>query len=422
MKTSRISGFYKKSVEERLSIVKEFANLSNEQVDAVTSGEALPIKNADAMVENVIGRMQIPLGVASNILVNGKEYFVPMATEEPSVIAAASNAARLAYDTGGVQMTNTGSLMQAQIQITGVKNPLSAKAEIYERKEEIIQKANEVDPVLVKFGGGARDIIVRIVETPSEPMVIVHLVVDTQDAMGANAVNTMAESLAPLFEEISKGKVYLRILTNLADKRLVRGRVVVKKENLGGENIVDAIVLSSQFAEHDSYRAATHNKGIMNGISAVVLATGNDTRAVEAGAHAYAARDGKYTSLTRWEKNADGDLTGTIEIPMAVGLVGGATASHPTAKTNVKILGVKKASELAEIIGAIGLLQNLAAVRVLATEGVQRGHMSLHSRNVAIATGAEGDLVNKIAEQMTKEGQVNANRAQELYKSFTKND
>lgn len=422
MKTSRISGFYKKSVEERLSIVKEFANLSNEQVDAVTSGEALPIKNADAMVENVIGRMQIPLGVASNILVNGKEYFVPMATEEPSVIAAASNAARLAYDTGGVQMTNTGSLMQAQIQITGVKNPLSAKAEIYERKEEIIQKANEVDPVLVKFGGGARDIIVRIVETPSEPMVIVHLVVDTQDAMGANAVNTMAESLAPLFEEISKGKVYLRILTNLADKRLVRGRVVVKKENLGGENIVDAIVLSSQFAEHDPYRAATHNKGIMNGISAVVLATGNDTRAVEAGAHAYAARDGKYTSLTRWEKNADGDLTGTIEIPMAVGLVGGATASHPTAKTNVKILGVKKASELAEIIGAIGLLQNLAAVRVLATEGVQRGHMSLHSRNVAIATGAEGDLVNKIAEQMTKEGQVNANRAQELYKSFTKND
>jgi hydroxymethylglutaryl-CoA reductase len=371
------------------------------------------------MIENVIGRIQIPLGVASNVLVNGKEYFVPMATEEPSVVAAASNAARLAYDAGGVHMTNTGSLMQAQIQITGVKDPLRAKNEIYERKNEILNAANEIDPILVKMGGGANDLIVRLVDTPTETMVVTHLVVDTKDAMGANAVNTMAERLAPLFEKITDGKVFLRILTNLADKRIVRGRILIKKEKLGGEEVVDAIVSASQFAEFDPYRAATHNKGIMNGISAVVLATGNDTRAVESGAHAYAARDGRYSSLTKWEKNEEGDLVGTIEVPMAVGLVGGATASHPTAKVSVEILGVNTAAELAEVIGAIGLLQNLAAVRVLATEGVQRGHMSLHSRNVAISAGAEGELAEKIAEQMVNEGQVNANRAQELYKKYT---
>lgn len=419
MKTSRVSGFYKKSIEERINIVKEFAGLSTESVDTLKSNDALTINNADAMIENVIGRIQIPLGVASNVLVNGKEYFVPMATEEPSVVAAASNAARLAYDAGGVHMTNTGSLMQAQIQITGVKDPLRAKNEIYERKNEILNAANEIDPILVKMGGGANDLIVRLVDTPTETMVVTHLVVDTKDAMGANAVNTMAERLAPLFEKITDGKVFLRILTNLADKRIVRGRILIKKEKLGGEEVVDAIVSASQFAEFDPYRAATHNKGIMNGISAVVLATGNDTRAVESGAHAYAARDGRYSSLTKWEKNEEGDLVGTIEVPMAVGLVGGATASHPTAKVSVEILGVNTAAELAEVIGAIGLLQNLAAVRVLATEGVQRGHMSLHSRNVAISAGAEGELAEKIAEQMVNEGQVNANRAQELYKKYT---
>lgn len=418
MRTSRISGFYKKSVEDRLELVKEFSSLDEKVANTLTDSNALGLDNADQMVENVIGRLQIPLGVATNILINGEEYLVPMATEEASVIAAASNAAKIVRDTGGVQMTNTGSIMMAQIQVTNISNPSFTKMQILENKEGILEEANATDPILVKHGGGAIDIEVRTLDTGVETVVVVHLVVDTKDAMGANAVNSMAEHLAPTIEEITGGKVILRILTNLADKRLVRGKLTVTKDTLGGEDVVDAIINATKLAEVDPYRATTHNKGIMNGISAVVLATGNDTRAVESGAHAYAARYGRYTSLTNWEKTVDGDLTGTIELPMAVGLVGGATASHPTAKAAVEILGIETANELAEIIGAIGLLQNLAAVRVLATEGVQRGHMELHAKNVAISAGAEGKLIDKIADQMTEEGAVNAQRASELLKEY----
>lgn len=414
MKSSQVSGFYKKTVEERLSIVQDFAELDNETMNHINEADSLSVEAADQMVENVIGRIQVPLGIATNVLVNGKDYFVPMATEEPSVIAAASNAAKLSRNTGGVRVTNTGSIMMAQIQVTNVSDPLSAKLKIIEKKKELLKKANDIDPVLVKFGGGAKDIEVRIVDTKEGLMVVTHLVVDTKDAMGANAVNTMAEQLAPTIEEITGGKVFLRILTNLADKRLVRANVVVKKEDLGGEDVVDAIVTASVFAEADPYRAATHNKGIMNGMSAAVLATGNDTRAVEAGAHAYAAKDGVYSTLTKWEKTAEGNLSGIIDMPVAVGLVGGATASHPTAKAAVKILGVETAQELAEVIGAIGLLQNFAALRALATEGIQRGHMALHAKNVVISAGATGDLVNTISEKMVKEKAVNAQRAKEL--------
>jgi hydroxymethylglutaryl-CoA reductase len=289
---------------------------------------------------------------------------------------------------------------------------------ILENRQEIIEQANNQDPVLVKLGGGAKDIEVRVIDTKAGPMVITHLIVDTRDAMGANAVNTMAEALAPTIEKITGGRVYLRILSNLAVKRLVRAKTVVSKEALGGEEVVDGIVMAYAFAEADPYRAATHNKGIMNGVTAVVLATGNDTRAIEAGAHAYAARFGRYTSLSTWEKNKDGDLVGTLEMPMAVGLVGGATATHPIAKLAVKILGVKTAIELAEIITATGLAQNLAAVRALATEGIQRGHMALHARNIAINAGAVGEQIDRIAEIMVKEGKVKMDRALELLKQL----
>lgn len=413
-KTSKISGFYKLTIEERIQIVKEFADLKPEEVELLKTPGALSIERADKMVENVIGKIEIPLGVASNFLINGKEYFVPMATEEPSVIAAASNAAKLTRSKNGITTSNTGPVMISQIQTVGVNDPFGAKMAILENRQEIIEQANNQDPVLVKLGGGAKDIEVRVIDTKAGPMVITHLIVDTRDAMGANAVNTMAEALAPTIEKITGGRVYLRILSNLAVKRLVRAKTVVSKEALGGEEVVDGIVMAYAFAEADPYRAATHNKGIMNGVTAVVLATGNDTRAIEAGAHAYAARFGRYTSLSTWEKNKDGDLVGTLEMPMAVGLVGGATATHPIAKLAVKILGVKTAIELAEIITATGLAQNLAAVRALATEGIQRGHMALHARNIAINAGAVGEQIDRIAEIMVKEGKVKMDRALEL--------
>jgi hydroxymethylglutaryl-CoA reductase len=341
-----------------------------------------------------------------------------MATEEPSVIAAASNAAKLTRSKNGITTSNTGPVMISQIQTVGVNDPFGAKMAILENRQEIIEQANNQDPVLVKLGGGAKDIEVRVIDTKMGPMVITHLIVDTRDAMGANAVNTMAEALAPTIEKITGGRVYLRILSNLAVKRLVRAKTVVSKEALGGEEVVDGIVMAYAFAEADPYRAATHNKGIMNGVTAVVLATGNDTRAIEAGAHAYAARFGRYTSLSTWEKNKDGDLVGTLEMPMAVGLVGGATATHPIAKLAVKILGVKTAVELAEIITATGLAQNLGAVRALATEGIQRGHMALHARNIAINAGAVGEQIDRIAEIMVKEGKVKMDRALELLKQL----
>lgn len=414
MKTSEYSGFYKLSVEDRLNEVVEFSGLDEGSISALKDAETLDLDLADHMVENVIGRFTLPLGVALNYNINGKDYIIPMVTEEPSVIAAASNAARIARGGGGFKSYYIKSNMIAQIQITDIEDPYYVQSIIYEHKDEIIEKCNACDPILVKLGGGVVDLEVKVFEVKSKYFVVVHLIVNTLDAMGANAVNTMAESIAPFIEEITGGNVYLRILSNLATERLVRARVKINKDDLGGEDVVDKIIVAYQFAVADPYRAATHNKGIMNGISAVVLATGNDTRAIESGAGAYASRSGQYSPLTTWEKDKDGNLVGTIEMPMAVGLVGGATKSHPTAQAAVKILGVETADELGEVIAALGLGQNLAALRALATEGIQKGHMSLHARNVAIQAGANKDQVDSIAKQMIKDKKINVDYAKEL--------
>lgn len=414
MKKSNYSGFYKLSVEERLDEVVKFANLDKEDIKNIKNTDALDISKADNMVENVIGRFTLPMGVALNFKINDKDYIIPMVSEEASVIAAASNAAKLARSSGGFYTSNTGSIMIAQIQIVGAKDVNYTRMVIYENKERILKICNDKDPVLVKFGGGALDIDVRVIETNFENMVILHLKVNTLDAMGANAVNTMAEAVAPFIETITGGTVYLRILSNLAIERLVRARTKIKKEELGGEEVVDKIILAYTFAEADPFRATTHNKGIMNGISAVVLATGNDTRAIEAGAHAYASITGSYKPLTKWEKDNNGDLVGTIELPLALGLVGGATKIHPTAKTVVKILGVKSATELGEIVASVGLAQNLAAIKALATEGIQRGHMSLHAKNIASVAGAKGEELDRIVKKMIEDKNINLEYAKSL--------
>ncbi len=418
MLTSQYSGFYKISPEQRLREIGEFSSMSEEELRVFQEPETLSLSMADHMIENVIGTFTLPMGVALNFIVNGRDYVIPMVTEESSVVAAASNAAKMARGTGGFFASNTGSVMIAQVQLIGVADPEYTRMVIYANKDTILGMCNEKDPVLVRFGGGARDIEVRTLQTAEGPMVVVHLKVDTRDAMGANTVNTMAEYVAPYIERITGGKVCLRILSNLAVHRLARSRVVVDKEALGGEEVVDGVITAYRFAAADPFRAATHNKGIMNGISAVVLATGNDTRAIEAGAHAYASMSGRYMPLTTWEKTAGGDLCGTIEMPMAVGLVGGATKVHPAARASLKLMGVTSASELAEIIASVGLAQNLAAVKALSTEGIQRGHMSLHASNVAIAAGAAGALLDKVVAQMIADKTVNVEYAQELIKKF----
>ena len=410
--TSRISGFYKLAPSERLIAVAEQAALGPEEIAQVETG--LSLDQADKMVENVIGMFQVPLGIATNFVIDGREVLIPMATEEPSVIAAASNGARMAREAGGFFTSSTGPVMRAQIQATGIGDPFAARQAILLHKDELMRMANDKDPMLVKYGGGVKDIEVYVIDSKMGPMVVTHLIVDCRDAMGANAVNTMAEALAPRIEQITGGRVYLRIISNLADLRLVRSKAVFKAEEIGGHEVVDGILLAAELAEVDPYRAATHNKGIMNGVTAVVLATGNDTRAVEAGAHAFASIAGRYKSLTRYEKNRDGDLVGTIEMPVAVGLVGGATRVHPVAKTAVKILGVKSADELSRIIASVGLCQNFAALRALASEGIQRGHMSLHAKNVAVQAGAKCDLIEIIAARMAAERRISVDRAVEL--------
>jgi hydroxymethylglutaryl-CoA reductase len=418
MKTSNISGFYKLNAKERLEIVRDFAGLNEEEISVLGNTGSLR-ELADRMIENVVGSMPLPLGIAVNFMINGTDYLIPMAIEEPSVVAAASNAAKMARAKGSFQTSSTEPVMIGQIQVTNVPDPSSAQLIILEQKQRILDNANEKDPVLVKLGGGAKDLEVRVVDTAVGPMVIVHLLVNVKDAMGANAVNTMAEVVAPFIEHITGGKVNLRIISNLATHRLASAHAVFGKEAIGGEEIVDGIISAYHFARSDPYRCATHNKGIMNGIDAVVIATGNDFRAVEAGAHAYASITGHYLPLTHWEKNEDHDLVGRIELPLALGLVGGATTTHPTAKVNVKILGVKTANELAEIIAAVGLAQNFAALRALATEGIQRGHMSLHARNVAIAAGAQGELIDKVVEILVKEKQVRIDRAKEVLNNLS---
>lgn len=408
--TSRLSGLRNLSVDERRAAVAEA--IGNELDLTPLAGDGLSSDQANRMIENVIGQIGIPVGVATNVIVNGKEVLVPMATEEPSVVAAVSNIARMARATGGVTTTSTEPIMQAQIQLLEVADPHGARARILEARDEIITLANEQDPKLVEVGGGARDLLVRIVPGDPHDHLVVHLVVNVGDAMGANAVNTMAEAVASRLAEIAGGRALLRILTNLADARLTRARIVIPADELGGSDVVSNMLEGAALAVDDPYRAATHNKGIMNGISAVVLATGNDTRAVEAGAHAYAARDGQYRSLTRFERDRDGNLVATIEVPMAVGLVGGATKTHPAARAAVAMTEVSNARELAEIITAVGLIQNIAAVRALSAEGIQRGHMGLHARNVAVAAGAEGDEVDAVAAELVSRSAVRADVAE----------
>ena len=414
--TSRISGFYKLPPDERLRAVAEQAGITPEEVSAVETG--LELAQADKMVENVVGMFQVPLGIATNFVIDGREVLIPMATEEPSVIAAASNGARMAREAGGFSTSCTGPVMRAIIQATGIADPFGAKQAILLHKDELTEMANGKDPMLIKYGGGVKDIEVHVIESRLGPMVVTHLIVDCRDAMGANAVNTMAEALAPHIERITGGRVYLRIISNLADKRLARARAVFRAEDIGGPEVVEGIIQAAALAEVDPYRAATHNKGIMNGVTAVVLATGNDTRAVEAGAHAFASVKGRYQSLTRYERNKDGDLVATIELPVAVGLVGGATRVHPVAKAAVKILGVRTADDLSRIIAAVGLCQNFAALRALASEGIQRGHMSLHAKNVAVQAGAKCDLIEIIAARMAAERRINVDRAAELMKEL----
>ena len=401
-------------------MIKEYAGLTDEEANLLRQSGALELDTANRMIENVIGIMPVPIGVAVNFLVNGKDRLVPMAIEEPSVVAAASNAARMARANGGFQTVSTDPIMIGQIQIVGINDAYRARFEILAQKDVILKHANAQDPVLVSLGGGARDLEVRVIDTMVGKMVIAELLVDCRDAMGANAVNTMAEAVAPLLGQISGGRVYLRIISNLAVKRLTRAKAIFGKDLLGGEEVIDGILNAYAFAQADPFRCATHNKGIMNGVTAVVLASGNDTRAIEAGAHAYAARSGHYTSLSTWEKTKNGDLVGTLEMPMAIGIVGGATASNPMAKVALKIMAINSAKELAEVIVSVGLAQNLAALRALAAEGIQRGHMSLHARNVAISAGASGDLIDRVSAQMVAERMVRVDRAKELLAEYAK--
>lgn len=417
-KSSLASGFYKLSIRERIQIVKDFAGLTDEEAASLQNSGSLPLDLADRMIENVVGAFPVPLGIGVNFLINNRDYLIPMAIEEPSVVAAASYAAKMARDGGGFRTTSTPPIMIGQIQATGIKDPYAARMRIVEAKQELLNRANEQDPPLIKAGGGARDLDAKIIHTTQGPMLITELHVDCRDAMGANAVNTMNEAVAPLIENITGGRVYLRIISNLATKRLVRASCTIPKKSVGGEEIVDGIVNAYAFAAADPYRAATHNKGIMNGIIAVIIATGNDHRAIEAGGHTYAAKSGAYTSLSTWEKNEKGDLVGTIELPMAVGLMGGAVRTHPIARIAIKILGVKTANEFGEVCAAVGLAQNLGALRALAHEGIQRGHMSLHARNIAVMAGATGQQIDIIAAKMVEERKVRMDRAQELLDKY----
>jgi hydroxymethylglutaryl-CoA reductase len=418
-KTSRLPGFYDLSIDERANRVANWAKLDDKE-RAVLVGPGLADDRADQMIENVVGTHALPLGIAANFLVNRRDYLVPMAIEEPSVVAAASYMARIVRDAGGFDACSTEPVMIGQMQVLDLADPWAARFDLLSQKQRLLEVANQTDPVVVSLGGGARDVEVRTFpESPLGPMLVIHLLYDARDAMGANTVNTAAEALAPLVEEITGGRVHLRILSNLADRRLARAKCVIAPELLAfgeyaGDQVVQGIVEAHVFAAVDPYRATTHNKGAMNGIDAVAVAIGQDWRAIEAGAHAYAARDGHYSPLSTWTRDREGNLVGTLELPLAVGTVGGATRVHPGAQVALKILGVQNARELAEVMAAVGLAQNLGALRALSTEGIQRGHMTLHSRQVAITAGATGDQVQTVAARLVKEGTIRVDRAQEI--------
>lgn len=417
---SRIENMRGMEPDERLRRVAAAAGLSEADQRVLAGADVLPIGLANGMIENVIGKFELPLGLATNFQVNGRDYLVPMAVEEPSVVAAASYMARIVRGCGGFAASATTPVMRAQIQVLGLTDPHGAKHRIFSHRDELIALANSKDKVLISLGGGCKDVEVHVFDdTPVGPMVVLHLLVDVRDAMGANTVNTMAELLAPRVEAITGGKVRLRILSNLADQRIVRASLrltpdALTTDKLAGADVAQGIVEACALAIIDPYRAATHNKGIMNGIDPVVVATGNDWRAIEAGAHAYAARSGRYTSLTRWEIGADGSLSGSIEVPLALGLVGGATKTHPAAQAALRLMQVRSAVELAEVTAAVGLAQNMAALRALATEGIQRGHMALHARNIAILAGATGPQIDQVARALAASGEVSVAKAQEL--------
>lgn len=419
-KSSRISGFYQKTLEERLAIVTQWANLSDDTQDVLKGSMGLSLDQASHMIENTIGRYSFPIGIGTNFLINNKDYLIPMVIEEPSVVAAVSNAAKMFRAGGGFISHSDEPIMIGQIQILDITDTEKAKKKILNKKSFLLEEANKVGGSIIKRGGGARDIEVRIFkDTSVGHMIIVHLLYDTREAMGANAVNTAAEHLAPFIEEITGGRVNLRILSNLTDQRKAYAEGIIPKEllarnHISAEQAVQSIVEAGVFAEVDPYRATTHNKGIMNGIDAVILATGNDWRAVEAGAHAYAARRGRYSSLTKWWKDDDGNLHGSIELPLAVGTVGGATRVHPTAGIALQILGNPSSQELSEIMACVGLAQNFGAIRALATEGIQHGHMRMHARQLAVAAGADSNDVIKIAQQLITENNIRLQRAQEI--------
>jgi len=417
-RSSRIPGFYKLPMEERLRIVAEWAGLTPEEVELLKKFGGLDPKIADAMIENVIGAMPYPFAVATNFRINGRDYLVPMVIEESSVVAAASNAAKMLREGDGIIARCERQYMIGQIHLMKVDAPRYKAMKILEHKNEIIDLANQQDPTLVKLGGGARDVEVRVIETRRGPAIVVHLIVDVLDAMGANAVNTMAEAVAPLLEKITGGEARLKIISNYAIYRLVRVWARASPEAVGGRDVAEKIVDASALAEADPFRAVTHNKGILNGVIAVALATAQDHRAIEAGAHAYAARDGTYKPLSTWDIDREGYLVGTLEMPIQVGVVGGAVKVHPIARIALKILGVKTARELAEVMGAVGLAQNLAALRALVTEGIQRGHMRLHAKNLAIMAGATGELIDIVAEQMIREGRIRFDYAKELVEKY----
>lgn len=419
-RSSRLAGFYKRSLAERIAILSQWADLNQVEQTILLGMAGLTPDLADKMIENVVGIYSLPLGIATNFRINDRDYLIPMAIEEPSVVAAASNAARLARDGGGFYTTSDQPLMIGQIQVLNLRDVDQATENILAEKEALLSTIDDPSLTIIKLGGGPRDIEVRKFEdTALGPMLVVHLIYDVRDAMGANVINTACETLAPMIEELTGGRVNLKILSNFSDKRMAGATCLIPHETLAtaelrGQDVVRLIVEAGVFAEVDPYRAVTHNKGVMNGIDAVLLATANDWRAVEAGAHAHSIINGNYTSMTRWWADDKGNLRGRLTLPMAVGTVGGATRVHPMAKLSLKILGVETARELSEILVAVGLAQNLAAIRALATEGIQVGHMSLHARQLAIAAGAEGDMVIRIAEVMIEEGNIRLERAKRL--------
>lgn len=417
--TSRLSGFYTLTVQERITLIREQVALSDEETDLLSEGMGLSLDRANAMVENAVGRYALPLGIATNFVVNGRDVLVPMVIEEPSVVAGASFAAKLARRGGGFVAEVDAPVMIGQVQLVDLPDPHVAANAVLADRTRLMAIANALDPVLVDLGGGAQDIQVRILDTARGSMLVVHLLIDVRDAMGANVVNTACERLAPELAALTGGTPYLRILSNLADHRLVRARVTIPEDALAfesftGVQVADGIELAWAFAAADPYRATTHNKGIMNGVDAVVLATGNDWRAVESGAHAYAARGGQYTSLSTWRRDRQGNLVGHLELPLALGTVGGATRVHPTARVALKILGVQSAGELAMVVASVGLAQNLAALRALATEGIQKGHMALHARQVAMAAGAVGTDIDRVAQAMVESRAIRIDVARSL--------